>query len=212
LQDVNVVIYIYYDILYRGMHPEDFLSLDEWHKLLATATTPREAALLWLMAGCGLRVSEVAALKVEHLDSAGGYLHVVNGKGGKLRTSILPKPVLEALDSHLQGRASGYVFAGRDHGHISTRQIQRLLDEAAERAGLQEMRPGKVRQRKRITPHLLRHSFSRWTLDAGIDIAYLQQQLGHASLSTTAIYLQARPNHRRKAYEKAGFDKLLISR
>jgi integrase len=56
------------------------------------------------MAGCGLRVSEVAALKVEHLDRAGGYLHVVNGKGGKQRTSILPKPVQDALDAHLQGR------------------------------------------------------------------------------------------------------------
>jgi site-specific recombinase XerD len=68
---------------------------------------------------------------------------------------------------------------------------------------------GKVRPRKRITPHFLRHSFSRWSLDAGIDISYLQQQLGHSSLTTTAIYLQARPNHRREAYEKAGFDKLL---
>jgi integrase len=191
------------------MHPEDFLSLDEWHRLQAVASTPRVAALLWLMAGCGLRVSEVATLKVEHLDSAGGYLHVVNGKGGKQRTSIIPKPVLEALDAHLQGRKSGYVFEGRDRGHISTRQIQRLLDEAAEGAGLQETRPGRVRQRKRITPHLLRHSFSRWTLDAGIDIVYLQQQLGHASLSTTAIYLQARPNHRRRAYERAGFDEML---
>jgi integrase/recombinase XerD len=191
------------------MHPEDFLSLDEWHGLLAAAPTPREAALLWLMAGCGLRVSEVAALKAEHVDSAGGYLHVVKGKGGKQRTSILPKPVLEALHAHIQGRSEGYIFEGRDHGHISTRQIQRLLDKAAERAGLQETRRGKGRQRKRITPHLLRHSFSRWTLDAGIDIAYLQQQLGHASLSTTAIYLQARPNHRRKAYENAGFDRLL---
>ena len=195
-----------------GMHPEDFLTLEEWHKLLAAAPTPRNAALLWLMAGCGLRVSEVAALKVEHLDGPGGYLHVVDGKGGKQRTSILPKPVLEALEAHLRGRDSGYIFEGRDHGHISTRQIQRLLNEAAEKAGLQETGSGKVRQRKRVTPHLLRHSFSRWTLDAGIDIAYLQQQLGHASLSTTAIYLQARPNHRRKAYEKAGFDKFLASR
>jgi site-specific recombinase XerD len=134
---------------------------------------------------------------------------VVNGKGGKQRTCIIPKPALEALDVYLQGRESGYAFEGRDQGHISTRQIQRLLDEAAERAELQETRPYKVRQRKRITPHLLRHSFSRWTLDAGIDIAYLQQQLGHASLSTTAIYLQARPNHRRRAYERAGFDELL---
>jgi integrase len=73
------------------MHTEDFLSLEEWHRLLAVAPTSREAALLWLMAGCGLRVSEVATLKVEHLDGPGGYLHVVNGKGGKQRTSILPK-------------------------------------------------------------------------------------------------------------------------
>jgi integrase/recombinase XerD len=173
---------------------------------------PPERSLLWLMAGCGMRVSEVAALKVEHLDGVGGYLHVVNGKGGKQRTSILPKPVQDALDAYLQGRDRGYIFEGRDQGHISTRQIQRLLDEAAEKAGLQETRPGKVRQRKRITPHLLRHSFSRWSLDAGIDISYLQHQLGHSSLTTTAIYLQARPNHRRKAYEADGFDKLLTSR
>jgi len=136
----------------------------------------------------------------------------VNGKGGRQRTSILPRSVLEALEAHLQGRTGGYVFEGRDRGHISTRQIQRLLDRAAEEAGLQETRPGRVRQRKRITPHLLRHSFSRWSLDAGIDISYLQHQLGHSSLTTTAIYLQARPNHRRKAYENAGFDGLLNAR
>jgi len=66
------------------------------------------------MAGCGLRVSEVATLKVEHLNAPGGYLHVVNGKGNKQRTSILPKPVLEALEALLQGRTGGYVFEGRD--------------------------------------------------------------------------------------------------
>jgi len=54
-----------------------FLIVEEWRSLLATASAPRDAALLWLMAGCGLRVSEVAALKVEHLDGPGGYLHVV---------------------------------------------------------------------------------------------------------------------------------------
>ena len=59
-----------------------------------------------------------------------------------------------------------------------------------------------MRLRKGITPHLLRYSFSRWSLDAGVDISDLQQQLGHSSLSTTAIYLQARPNHRRAAYER----------
>jgi len=63
------------------MHPEVFLSLDEWHRLLAAAPTSRDAALLGLMPGCGLRVKEITALKVEHLDGAGGYLLVVNGKG-----------------------------------------------------------------------------------------------------------------------------------
>ena len=79
-------------------------------------------------------------MEVKNLDGPGGYLHVVDGKGGKQRTSILPKPVLEALQGHLNGRDEGYVFQGRDSGHISTRQIQRLLNEAAERAGLQETR------------------------------------------------------------------------
>lgn len=193
------------------MHPEDFLTLDEWHALLKAAQSIREAAILWLLGGAGLRVSEVAELKAEHIDGPGGYLHVIDGKGGKQRTCILPRPALEALQAHLNGRDEGYAFQGRDHGHIGTRQIQRLLDTIAKNAGLQETRPGEVRQRKRITPHLLRHSFSRWSLDAGIDISYLQQQLGHSSLATTAIYLQARPNHRRNAYEKAGFDKLLTS-
>jgi len=82
----------------------------------------------------------------------------------------LPKVALEALQCHLNGRVDGYVFQGRDNGHISTRQIQRLLDAVAERPELQETRTGNVRQRKRITPHLLRHSFSRWSLDAGIGI------------------------------------------
>jgi integrase len=72
------------------MHPEDFLSLDEWHRLLVVASTPREAALLWLMAGCGLRVSEVAALKIEHIDSLDGYIHMVNSKGGNNELPSIP--------------------------------------------------------------------------------------------------------------------------
>lgn len=97
-------------------------------------------------------MSEVAELKAEHIDGAGGYLHVVDGKGSKRSMSILPKPALEALEAHLMGRDEGYIFQGRDNGHISTRQIHRLLDAVAEGAGLQETGPSKERRRKRITP------------------------------------------------------------
>ena len=94
------------------------LSTRRFHELGRVAWTveglqsPREAALLWLLGGAGLRVSEVASLKVEHLDGSGGYLHVVDGKGGKQRTSILPKPVLEALEAHLNGLEVGLGLPG----------------------------------------------------------------------------------------------------
>jgi hypothetical protein len=71
-------------------------------------------------------------LKVEHVDGAGGYLHVVDGKGGKQRIPILPKPILEALKGHLNDRE----VRAEIRGHISTGQIQRLLDTAAVSAGL----------------------------------------------------------------------------
>jgi hypothetical protein len=63
-----------------------------------------------------------------------GVLHVVDGKGDKQRTSILPQPALQALKTRFKGQDVGYIFEGRDHGHISTRQIQRLLDGVAEEA------------------------------------------------------------------------------
>lgn len=164
-----------------------------------------------LMAGVGLRVSEAAALRIEDLKQQDGYLYIrpETGKGGKARTCVLPNAVSESLLEYLQGRDKGYLFEGRQDGHISTRQIQRILDDIAGRAGLQDVREGAERARKRITPHLLRHSFALWSLDHNVPVGDLQQQLGHSSLTTTGIYLRARPNHRREAYERSGFNKIL---
>lgn len=195
------------------MRPEDFLSPEEFHQLLVACKNSRESALLMLMAGVGLRVSEVAALRIEDLKPQDGYLYVRPeiGKGRKPRTCVLPNAVSESLLEYLQGRDKGCLFEGRQNGHISTRQIQRILDEIAERAGLQDIREGAQRARRRITPHLLRHSFALWSLDRNVPVGDLQQQLGHSSLTTTGIYLRARPNHRREAYGRCGFDKLLRS-
>ena len=60
--------------------------------------------MAFALGGSGLRVSKAANLKVENLDGTGGYMHIVNGKGGKQRTDTLPKPVLVALEAHLKGR------------------------------------------------------------------------------------------------------------
>ena len=118
----HVMKLIYYDIKLYHMHPEDFLSLDEWHRLLAAAPSLREAALLWLMTGCGLRVSEAAALKVEHLDGVEDTLLVINGKGGKRRISIPPSlswmPIFRAKIADISSRAEIGIISlpGRSRG------------------------------------------------------------------------------------------------
>ena len=100
------------------------------------------------------------------------------------------------------------MFLGRQDGHISTRQVQRLLDEIATRADLQDERPVLQRSRKRIIPHLLRHSVaSRWP-DAGIHIGDVAGQLGHVSLSTTTRYVDHAPNHRLESFRWGGVDKI----
>lgn len=189
------------------MHPEDFLSPDEFQQLLASCRTSRERALLYVLGGVGLRVSEAAGLEIPDLDVSTGYIYIraENGKGHKQRTCVLAPPVSEALIEYLQGRSGGYVFEGRQSGHISSRQIETILDEIAARADLQRTKSG----RKRITPHLLRHSFAIWSLDAGVPVGELQHQLGHSSLAITGIYLQTQPNHRLEAYKRSSFYELI---
>jgi len=95
-------------------------------------------AIVLTLAGTGMRVNELCNLRIEDLDIEHGYIHVEVAQGGRPRTVVSPKPTLEALQVHLCGREAGFVFLGRQDGHISTRQIQRLLDEIATRAGLQD--------------------------------------------------------------------------
>jgi integrase/recombinase XerD len=193
------------------MNPEDFLTKEEFKTLLSHAKTDREKALLLLMGGCGLRVSEVAALQAPCIDYANGFIYIKNAKGGKDRTVVAPLPVLAALSA--MNIETGYMFPGQYQGKpLSTWQIDNILSRIAEAAGLQETRTpeeGKQRARKRITPHLLRHSHASWMLDNGLPVSDLQAQLGHTSLATTGLYLQRRPNHRREAYRRANIDDIL---
>ena len=191
------------------MRPQDFLTPEEFACLKAAFKDDREKAIVLTLAGTGMRVNELCNLGIEDLDFEHGYIHVEVAKGGRPRTVVSPKPTLEALQVHLHGREAGFVFLGRQDGHISTRQVQRLLDEIATRAGLQDERPVLQRNRKRISPHLLRHSAASWWLDAGIHIGDVAGQLGHASLSTTTRYVDRAPNHRRESFRRAGVDKML---
>ncbi len=154
--------------------------------------------------------------RAEDIDFSRGYLHVqaVNAKFNKPRTAVLLPRVAEAIAKQLNGRSKGWLFPGYREGHISSRQVQNILDGIATRADLQEVKhkdkAGK--DRHRIHPHLLRHSFAIWSLDSGVPVGDLQDQLGHASLATTGIYLKASPNHRREAYMRSGMANFLAGK
>jgi integrase/recombinase XerD len=195
------------------MEPEFFLKPEEFHRLLQAVRNDRERLILLLLGGAGLRVGEMTQIKVEDLDLEAGYLYIRagNAKGKKGRTVVLPQPFFTELHRSLADTTSGYVFTGRTTGHISTRQIENILCTIAELAGIQstKYKDKAGGERHRITPHLLRHSFAVWSLDSGVPIHDLKEQLGHSTLVATTVYVQATPNHRRESYLRSGFSRLL---
>jgi len=117
--------------------------------------------------------------------------------------NITPDASLPRDVKMLAAVLNGWLFPGYRDSHITSRQVQNILDGIATRAGLQEVkRQDKAgKNRHRIHPHVLRHSLAVWSLDGSVP--GLQDQLGHASLVITCIYLKVSPNHRREAYMRS---------
>lgn len=160
------------------------LSRDEVARLLAATTCLKHQAALAVAYGAGLRVAEVAALKVTDIDSARMLIRVERGKGGRYRNALLSADLLALLRQWWRaGRqqgvmgGDGWLFPGQ-HAlkPVSTRQLHRVVVEAARAAGIA----------KRVGPHTLRHSFA--THQDGTDIRVIQVLLGHAKLDNTAFY------------------------
>jgi integrase/recombinase XerD len=158
------------------------LSADEVTRLLEAASGPKYKAAFSLAYGAGLRVSEVASIKVSDIDSQRMLLRIEQGKRRKDRYGILSPKMLKLLrDWWLIARPKIWLFPGRDPIYpLSTRQLNRAVHEAARRAGID----------KRVSPHTLRHSFATHLLEEHVDIRVIQVLLGHAKLETTAIYTQ----------------------
>jgi len=194
-----------YGPIWQGVEPEKFLTPAEFNALLKAAKDNRERCVLLLLAGAGLRVGEMTQIKAEEIDFRRGYLHVqaTNAKFKKPRIVVLLPQVAGILQKLLAGRSKGWLFPSYREGHISSRQVQNILDGIASRAGLQEVKDKAGKDRHRVHPHMLRHSFAVWSFDSGVPVGDLQDHLGHVSLATTGIYLKASPNHRREAYMRS---------
>ncbi len=152
----------------------------EVRRLLAAATTTKHRAMLMVAYSAGLRVSEVARLRVEDIDSERGVIHVRHTKSRKDRLVPLSPRLLEELRIYWRAhKPRTFLFPGRDpHRPITRGTIGQACRRALRKAGLT----------KRITPHTLRHAFATHLLEAGVDLRTIQLLLGHSSLRITLRY------------------------
>lgn len=156
-----------------------YLNLDEVKRMIATVTNLKHRCILKLLYGCGLRLNELLNLKITDIDSSNMIIHIRNAKGNKDRVVMLSMQLLDELRVYVKEfKPEIYLIEGQSGGVYSERSVQNIVKEAARKAGI----------KKRVTPHMLRHSFATHLLENGTDIRFIQELLGHSSIKTTEIY------------------------
>ncbi|MBI5037726.1 MAG: tyrosine-type recombinase/integrase [Candidatus Kerfeldbacteria bacterium] len=165
----------------RSTRAEYHLTKSRLRVLFAATTNERDRLIMALMAGTGMRRAEITALQVSDLRLQENLLVVTSGKGGKSRLIPLTPILAGQIQSYLRGRTEGPVFLSRFNGALCNRQLNRIVENAGKRAGVNHPDPRKTK----LTCHLFRHTFARLWKDAGGSIETLSSILGHASQATT---------------------------
>jgi len=156
------------------------LSRQEVERLLCVITNIKHRTLLCVAYSAGLRVSELTSLKPVDIDSQRMQLRVVQSKGNKDRYTLLWVTALEQLRLYYKlFRPVTWLFETGKGVAISQRQVQHVFRSAVKKAGIT----------KKVSVHVLRHSFATHLMEQGVSLAIIQQLLGHKSLRTTSIYL-----------------------
>jgi len=169
----------------------DTLSVEEINALIAAidASKPegvRNKAIMEVLYGCGLRVSELVSLRISNLFTEGEYLKVV-GKGNKERLVPIGHTALKLITIYLEEIRvhiaikkdnEDYIFLNRLGTVLSRISVFNIVKEMAEKAGIT----------KTVSPHTFRHSFATHLIEGGADLRAVQEMLGHSSIITTEIY------------------------
>jgi site-specific recombinase XerD len=189
---ISALKFFYHEVLKKNIVQEQHrprhdkrlpavLSGSEIGRLLDMEKNPKHRLLLMLTYSSGLRVSEVVALKKEHIDTSRKTLLIRAGKGRRDRYTLLSDRVAKFVGDYcaIYNIIKGWLFPGIPaHSHLSIRSAQSIFDKALHIAGIQ----------KAISIHSLRHTFATHLLENGTDIKYIQELLGHTSLKTTQRY------------------------
>jgi integrase/recombinase XerD len=175
------------------------LALEEIDRLLAAPDTStgkglRDRAMLEVLYATGLRVSELIGLEVNGVNTDVGFVRCV-GKGSKERIVPLGESASAAVSAYVRARqvrkATNYLFLNNRGGRLSRMGFWKILRAYALRAGI----------KKRLTPHVLRHSFATHLLERGADLRAVQTMLGHSNISTTEIYTHVMRERLKEIYK-----------
>lgn len=185
--------------------PRNYLSVREMRKLLSTPDLSthlgvRNRAALEVFYSTGIRVAELQNLKLDHLNLQEGLLSVVEGKGAKDRVVPVGKAALFYLCEYIEKsrpvlllqKDHSFVFVSRYGERLSKEAICNIVADTAKEAGI----------KRRITPHLLRHTCATLLLKGRADIRHIQELLGHKSLSSTQIYTRVEISDLKKVHAK----------
>lgn len=184
----------------------DVLSIDQVDRLLLPPddrqpVSLRDHAILEVLYGCGLRVSECSGLDLGDCALDEGYLFIV-GKGGKERIAPISGTALEALRDYLEharsdlakpyAKPTSAVFLNARGGRLTRQSIHAIVAKAGVTIGVADLHP-----------HTLRHSFATHMLEGGADLRVIQEILGHSDISTTQVYTHVNRSHIREEYLSA---------
>ena len=174
-----------------GRKLPDVLSIPEIEQMISTIDLSlpegdRNKAIIELMYGCGLRVSETVNMKLSQLFFRDHYIKVI-GKGDKERFIPIGQTAQKAIMLYVEGKRTNqkpkkgmedYLFLNRRGSKLTREMIFIIIKKAAAEAGI----------KKSISPHTLRHSFATHLIEGGADMRAVQEMLGHESITTTEIY------------------------
>lgn len=172
----------------------DAVNINENDTSLKLKSKRRDKVILTLLYSTGLRISELVKLLKIDIDFDERTIRV-RGKGDKDRIVLFDEDTKELLLDYLNkdNNSSEFIFVNRNGNKLSPRYLQMMIKNYAKEAGI----------KKKVTPHVLRHSFATHLLKNGVDIRVIQQLLGHSSLSTTQIYTSVDMDTIKTVYDQA---------
>jgi integrase/recombinase XerD len=195
---INAVLYYYRTVLKLSQYKTEIqrpqkeqtlpkvLSKEDIEKIINHCSNLKHKTILVMLYSAGLRAGEIIDLKIKDIDSKRKVIVIRKGKGFKDRTVMLSDKLTALLRTYyVEYKPDTYLFEGQYGDQYSQSSMRKVLKEAAKKAGLKES----------PTLHWLRHSFATHLLEAGTDLRYIQQLLGHSSSKTTEIYTYVSTKH-----------------